>query len=99
MALTPTQVRHIARLCRLKLSDDEVERYTRELTSILAFVDELGSVNTQGIEPTIQVTGLRCPLREDALRAGDRTDPDVLLACSGLPIVDHMIETPHAHDQ
>ena len=40
-SLTATQVRHIAKLARLSLSDDEVERFTKELTSILAYVDAL----------------------------------------------------------
>jgi aspartyl-tRNA(Asn)/glutamyl-tRNA(Gln) amidotransferase subunit C len=96
-ALTPDQVRHIAKLARLELSEEEVASLATELTNILGYVDMLGEVDTKGVEPTAQVTGLHNALREDALRSVPLADPDVLLATSPLPIVDHQIETPSAH--
>lgn len=94
--LTKVQVLHIAKLARLKLSDEEVEKMSKELTSILGYIDQLGGVNTDGIEPTAQVTGITSRLREDTVIPSDAS-PDALLECSPLPITSHQISTPHAH--
>jgi len=93
--LTPAQVRHIAKLARLKIEDAEVEKFATELTSILDYVDMLQEVDTEGVEPTAQVTGLHNVFREDAVRAGGAA-PDALLETSPLPIVERQIETPAA---
>ena len=95
-SLTATQVRHIAKLARLNLSDNEVERFTKELTSILAYVDALQKVDTAGVEPTANITGLSHALRDDVIRPA-LAAPDALLATSPLPIVEHQIQTPSAH--
>lgn len=94
--LTATQVRHIAKLARLELSDAEVEKFTTELTAILTYVEQLQEVDTKGIEPTAQVTGTKNVFREDVITP-HIASPEDLLACSGLPIVDHQIQTPSAH--
>lgn len=96
MTLTPDQVRHIAKLARLELTDAEVEKYAKELTSILQYVDMLREVDTAGVEPIAQVTGQSNVLRDDALRT-DCAPPDALLACSPLPLADHQIVSPSAH--
>lgn len=95
-AITPLQVRHVAKLARLRLRDEEVAQYTKELGSILAYVDILKEVDTNGVEPTVQVTGLSNTLREDILRSSS-TSPDALLSCSPLPLAQHQIQTPAAH--
>ncbi|UPA22729.1 Asp-tRNA(Asn)/Glu-tRNA(Gln) amidotransferase subunit GatC [Candidatus Peribacteria bacterium] len=95
-SLTPEQVRHIAKLARLQLTDSEAERYTGELTKIIGYIDLLSEVDTTGVEPTEQVTGLTNSLRPDTITEQIAT-PDALLATSPLPIVDHQIETPSAH--
>lgn len=95
--LTPDQVRHIGKLARLTLTDDEVTSLAKELSSILGYVDMLAEVNTQGVEPTAQVTGMRNALRADELHPTQLATPDALLATSPLPIVEHQIETPSAH--
>lgn len=94
--LSAAQVRHIAKLARLQLSDAEVEKFAKDLTSILAYVDTLQKVNTKGVEPTSQVTGQAHVLRDDAIGA-TLAAPDALLAASPLPIVEHQIQTPSAH--
>ena len=95
-ALTHDQVRHIAKLARLTLTDAEVEKFATELTSILAYVDRLTQVDTKGIEPLKSVTGLSNNWRDDVVR-DDGANPDALLECSPLPITDHQIQTPSAH--
>ena len=94
--LTQTQVRHIAKLARLTLSDAEVEKYAKELTSILQYVDMLAEVDTTNVKPTAQVTGQTNILRDDVIRA-EGTPPDSLLSCTPLSVADHQIVTPSAH--
>lgn len=95
-SLTKQQVLHIAKLARLTLTPAEVDKMTKELSSILDYVAVLGEVNTENVEPTAQVTGLTNALREDDVHASE-AEPDTLLACSPLPIVEHQIQAPHAH--
>lgn len=63
--LTRDDVLKLARLSRLKLSDDEVERFRVELSEILDYVAQLDSVDVNGLEPTYQLTGLKSVMRED----------------------------------
>ncbi len=93
--LTATQVRHIAKLARLRLSDAEVEKFSRDLTSILSYVDMLGEVDTTGVEATAQVTGQTNSFRDDVIKT--KATPDNLLGASPLSISDHQIVTPSAH--
>lgn len=68
----------MARLSRLRLSDEEIERLQTELSSILQYVETLQSVNTDGLEPTSQVTGLRNVMRKDETK-DYQASPDALL--------------------
>ncbi|MBK5220990.1 MAG: Asp-tRNA(Asn)/Glu-tRNA(Gln) amidotransferase subunit GatC [Thermoleophilia bacterium] len=62
------QVLHVARLARLKLSDEEVERMTEELSGILAHVDRISQMDLDGVEPTSHVVALENVLRADVPR-------------------------------
>lgn len=95
-SLTPDQVRHIAKLARLRLNDEELARYADQLTTIFGYVEMLGEVDTSKTEATAQVTGLVNSLRPDELRPSS-VNTDALLATSPLPIVEHQIQTPAAH--
>lgn len=94
--LTKDEVRHIAKLARLQLSEAEVEKFTKDLTSILTYVDLLREVDTTGVEPAAQITGLSNVFRSDEVRKEGVSGED-LLACSPLPIVEKQIQTPSAH--
>lgn len=91
MKLTTDQVEKIAQLARLKLSEEEIERYTNQLTNILNYVEVLKEVNTKGIKETNQVTGLSNVTRSDVVRH-DLAEPDELLECSPLPKDKHQIK-------
>ncbi len=65
MKLSKEDVLKLARLSRLKLSDEEVEKYQTELTAILNYVNQLEDVDVAGLEPTYQVTGLTSVMRAD----------------------------------
>jgi len=94
--LSNDDVRHIAKLARLNLSDDEVAKFSRELSSILDYVDQLQEVDTSNVEATAQVTGKTNSFRDDVV-AEQEVNPEELLATSPLPIVERQIETPSAH--
>ena len=65
--ITKDQIEHIAKLARLRLTDDEQTKMTKELGMILTYVEKLNEVDTTGVEPTAQVTGLENIFRKDAV--------------------------------
>jgi aspartyl-tRNA(Asn)/glutamyl-tRNA(Gln) amidotransferase subunit C len=62
------QVLHVARLARLRLSDEEVERMADELSSILEHVERINELDLDGVEPTSHVVELQNVLRDDVPR-------------------------------
>ena len=74
MSVSPEQVRHIARLARIAMSDDELDRLLPELNNILGWVEQLGEVNTEGVEPLTAVIEQKLRLREDAVTDGNCRD-------------------------
>ena len=70
MPLTLDQVRHIARLARLRLTSEEERRYAEQLSAILDYADRLKQVDTSEVPPTAGVQDLQAPLRPDAPRPG-----------------------------
>jgi aspartyl-tRNA(Asn)/glutamyl-tRNA(Gln) amidotransferase subunit C len=74
MSVDTEIVRHIAKLARLKMSDAEVDAMVPELNNILGWVEQLGEVNTDGVEPLTAVIDLKLRLREDAVTDGGMRD-------------------------
>jgi aspartyl-tRNA(Asn)/glutamyl-tRNA(Gln) amidotransferase subunit C len=70
MSVDATQVRRIASLARLALSDAEIATMTDELNAMLGFVAELGEVDVTGVEPMTAVIPNRLRLRDDAVTDG-----------------------------
>jgi aspartyl-tRNA(Asn)/glutamyl-tRNA(Gln) amidotransferase subunit C len=64
------QVLHVAKLARLRLSDDEVDRMAGELSQILEHVETMNELDLEGVEPTSHVVDLTNVLREDVPRDG-----------------------------
>ena len=62
------QVLHVARLARLRLSEEEVERMTGELSGILEHVDRIAELDLDDVEPTSHVVDLENVLRPDVPR-------------------------------
>lgn len=72
MKLTDEQVRYVARLANLNLSEAEIERMVHDLGSVLEHMDNLAAIDTEGVEPMTQVlyeTGETATLRPDVERA------------------------------
>ena len=63
--LKKDDIRHLAALARITLSPDEEEMYSTQLSSILKYVEQLNAIDTTGLEPTSQVTGLSSVSRSD----------------------------------
>jgi aspartyl-tRNA(Asn)/glutamyl-tRNA(Gln) amidotransferase subunit C len=63
--LTREDIVQLARLARLRLSEAEVDAFTQEISAILSYVEQLSAVDTKGLEPTYQVTGLTNVMRKD----------------------------------
>jgi len=63
--LTTEEVKKIAKLAQLKLSDDEVFKFQDQLSEVLDYVEVLNELETNHVEPTSQVTGLENVERED----------------------------------
>ena len=77
MSVSNDQVRHIAKLARIAMSEAELERLGPELNAIIGWVEQLGEVNTDGVEPLTAVIDQKLRLRDDAVTDGDIRD-DVL---------------------
>ncbi len=78
-AITTDDVRHLAQLSNVQVSDGEIESLRGDLSNILDYINQLKDVDTTGVEPTYQVTGLENVTRDDDIDDGGVT-PDQLLA-------------------
>jgi aspartyl-tRNA(Asn)/glutamyl-tRNA(Gln) amidotransferase subunit C len=65
MAVTPGDVRHVAALARIAITDERAATLVRELNGILEHMDVLASIDTQGVEPAIGVGARGLPVRGD----------------------------------
>ncbi|OGI25716.1 MAG: hypothetical protein A3J76_01110 [Candidatus Moranbacteria bacterium RBG_13_45_13] len=65
--LSKSEVQKIANLARIEITDEEAEKYSKELSDILGFVEKLNEADTVGIEPIAHITGARNVTREDRI--------------------------------
>lgn len=65
--VTPAEVDHIAHLAQLPVTALELKKLTQQLVAILTFIGKLKELDTKGIAPTNQVTGLENIFREDVV--------------------------------
>ena len=62
------QVLHVAKLARLRLTEEEVERMSGELSTILEAIEQIGELDLEGVQPTSHVIDLENVLRPDEPR-------------------------------
>jgi aspartyl-tRNA(Asn)/glutamyl-tRNA(Gln) amidotransferase subunit C len=74
MSVSSDQVRHIAKLARIGMSDAEIEALVPELNNILGWVEQLGEVDTDGVEPLTAVIDQKLRLRDDVVNDGGIRD-------------------------
>lgn len=65
--LTRDDVFKLAKLANIRLSEDEIDHYAEEISSILSYVEQLADADVVGLRPTNQVTGLSNVWREDEI--------------------------------
>lgn len=65
MKISKKDVEHVAQLARLHLEEEEKELYTRQLNSILNYMEKLGELDTSDVEPTAHVLPIKNVFRED----------------------------------
>jgi aspartyl-tRNA(Asn)/glutamyl-tRNA(Gln) amidotransferase subunit C len=82
--ISRADVEHVARLARLGLTDDEIDRMVGQLSRILEAVNALQEVDTSAIGPTAQVIALENVMREDVVTNAQRLARDAALA--GAPL-------------
>jgi len=80
--ITTNDVRHLAQLSNLQLSDDEITSLQTDLANILDYIDQLNEIDTSGVEPTYQVTGLENVWRDDTVDMSTVTRENLLALTS-----------------
>ena len=68
MSLSIEEVKKIAHLARIELTPEEEKRHAETISTVLDFVNTLNEIDTEGVEPTAQVTGLEDVVREDVVK-------------------------------
>ena len=68
--ISTSDIQHLASLSSLALTDDEVDGLRQDLENIIGYIEQLGELDTAGVEPTYQVTGLENVWREDEIQPG-----------------------------
>ena len=74
MSVDAEQVRHIAKLARIAMSDADMAALVPELNNILGWVEQLAAVDTEGVEPLTAVIHQQLRLRDDVIDDGDVRD-------------------------
>ena len=70
MSVDAATVKRIGRLARIRVEENEVEKYQGEINAILGFVEQLGEVNVEGVEPMTSVTPMQRRRRDDVVTDG-----------------------------
>lgn len=89
--ITRAEVEHVARLARLALTEEELERMRGELDRILGYVAKLREVDITGVEPTSHVLPLTNVVREDEVRP---SFPVAAMLANAPEVVDDLIRVP-----
>ena len=68
MSVSKEDVKHIAKLSKLNLTQEELEKYTNELSSIVDFANELSNISVEGIKPTAHILDIKNVFRKDEVQ-------------------------------
>ena len=95
MPLTPEEVRRVAELARIGISDAEARTIQAELNNIFEMIGRMQKVDTEGIAPMTHAQGVALRLREDKVTESDQREPFQAIAPQveqGLYLVPKVIE-------
>lgn len=67
--ITKDQVKHVAHLSRLAITEDEAEKLTEELSDIIGYAEQLNELDTENVEPTTHVLDMKNVMRKDVPKA------------------------------
>ena len=70
MAIDAATVRKVARLARIAEPEDRIEPLAKELSGIIAWIEQLNEVDTHGVEPMTSAVAVGLPMREDVVTEG-----------------------------
>ena len=93
--LSDDQVKHVAKLARIKLTDEEVKKFGPQLSKVLDYMDILSEVDTKNVPETSQVTGLSNVMEKDEILTTQSTREE-LLDCTELPVESKQIKVSRA---
>ena len=74
MAIDAATVRKVARLARIAEPEEKLETLAKELTGIMTWIEQLGEVDTDGVEPMTSAVAVALPMREDVVTDGEIAD-------------------------
>jgi len=80
MAIDVATVRKVARLARIAEPEEKLETLAKELSGIMSWIEQLGEVDTDGVEPMTSAVHMPAPMRDDVVTEGG--DPEVVLSNS-----------------
>jgi aspartyl-tRNA(Asn)/glutamyl-tRNA(Gln) amidotransferase subunit C len=70
MAIDAATVRKVARLARIAQPEDKLELLAKELSSIMAWIEQLAEVDTDGVTPMTSAVHMPLPMRDDVVTEG-----------------------------
>lgn len=97
MRISQEEVEHVAKLARLEITQAEKEAFSRQLSDILTFIEQLKKLNTEGVEPTATVLEQVNVFREDKPRdslPADRALANAPEQAGGFFVVPKIIQEP-----
>ena len=74
MKISEDEIKHIAKLASLSLTEDEIQRYAKDLTDILEMANLVNNVNTDNVDETIGINGLYNVFRKDEIKSCSKRD-------------------------
>jgi aspartyl-tRNA(Asn)/glutamyl-tRNA(Gln) amidotransferase subunit C len=77
MAIDVETVRKVAKLARIATPEERLPALAQELSTIVAWIEQLGEVDTDGVEPMTSCVAAKLPMRDDVVTDGDKRD-DIL---------------------
>lgn len=80
--LTKQDVKHVAKLAKLEITENEISKFSKQLSEIITYVEELNQADTANIEPTSQTTGLENVTRKDEITSEETLAQDEALSGS-----------------
>lgn len=68
--ISTEQVKYVANLARLAITEEEAETFTKQLDAMISFAEQLNELNTDNVEPTSHVLDMKNIMREDIAQVG-----------------------------